>query len=634
MVVLVVLLLVAFPADAQAQRGTISGTITNVLNVPQGRVTVRVTAVPGGRERLAITDENGRFSVGGLQPGTYSVRVEDTLFAPFSIEAIELEGGETEDLRIALTWARPDFVPTSDRWTLQFPDWQRYPEGYAGEYPYVSGRLIDPYNQNILKGDRPFAGDDIFFNLTVLGETAFEVRTIPTPTGVSQEGPGVDEFFGISRGFDLQENLNISFEVFKGDTAFKPRTWAFRVTPVINVNYLNVKERNVVNISPEEGITRYRRDFALQEAFGEVKLFDVGPNYDFVSVRAGIQAFTSDFRGLIFRDNNLGIRAFGNWGRNRNLWNVAYFDQLEKETNSFLNTYERRGQQIVVANWYRQDTFTLGYTISANFHANFDDGEEFFIDENGLIQRPAPLGLIVPHKVTAYYVGFGGDGHWGRLNVSHFFYQAFGTDELNGIAAQEVEINGQFAFFEVSIDKDWWRPKASFIFSSGDSDPNDDKARGFDYIFDDPNVIGGPFSFWNRQGIRLTGTLVELVAPGSIIPDLRSSKIEGQANFVNPGIIILNGGLDMELTPKWKAVFNGSYLRFHATEILQQVLFQSEIDKEIGFDVSAGLIWRPWLNDNAIIQAGISIFIPGKGFEDLLTSDTLYNPFIVSLFTY
>ena len=64
------------------------------------------------------------------------------------------------------------------------------------------------------------------------------------------------------------------------------------------------------------------------------------------------------------------------------------------------------------------------------------------------------------------------------------------------------------------------------------------------------------------------------------------------------------------------------------------MLFQSEIDKEIGFDVSAGLIWRPWLNDNAIIQAGISIFIPGKGFEDLLTSDTLYNPFIASLFTY
>ena len=33
MVVLVVLLLVAFPADAQAQRGTISGTVTNADSV-------------------------------------------------------------------------------------------------------------------------------------------------------------------------------------------------------------------------------------------------------------------------------------------------------------------------------------------------------------------------------------------------------------------------------------------------------------------------------------------------------------------------------------------------------------------------------------------------------------------------
>ena len=34
----------------------------------------------------------------------------------------------------------------------------------------------------------------------------------------------------------------------------------------------------------------------------EAKLFDVGSNYDFVSIRAGIQPFTSDFRGFLYRD--------------------------------------------------------------------------------------------------------------------------------------------------------------------------------------------------------------------------------------------------------------------------------------------------------------------------------------------
>ena len=622
------------PAYAQGQRATVTGTVTNVLNVPQARVTVRVVNLATGDERVAVTDANGRFTIGALIAGRYELFIEDTLFARYRVE-VELQPGDRRTLdRITLLPSRPDFVPTSDRWGLEFPDWQRYPEGQEGEYPFVSSRLIDPYNQNVLKGDRPVIGQDVFMVLTGISETSFDFRNVPTPSGVSTEDPGSEEFFGEGTGYSLLQNFIFSFEIFKGDTAFKPRTWAFRVTPQANLNYLNTEERNVVNISPEEGKTRFRHHFALQEAFGEVKLFDVGTNYDFVSVRAGIQPFTSDFRGFLFRDNNLGVRAFGNWGRNRNQWNVAYFDQLEKETNSFLNTLERRDQQVIVANYYRQDTFTLGYTITASFHANIDRGDEFFFDENGFLVRPAPIGTVVPHEVRAYYAGFGGDGHLGRLNLTHVFYQAFGTDELNGIAGQEVEINGQFAAVEVSIDRDWYRPRATFIFASGDGEPNDDTARGFDAIFDAPNIIGGPFSFWNRQGIRLAGTGVELVGPSSILPSMRSSKIEGQANFVNPGILIVNGGFDMELTPKWRSVLNASYLRFHKTEVLSQVLFQSQVRKEIGWDISAGFQWRPFLNDNAIVQTGVSVFFPGNGFDDMLTSETLYNPFVVATFTY
>ena len=136
-----------------------------------------------------------------------------------------------------------------------------------------------------------------------------------------------------------------------------------------------------------------------------MKLFDVGANFDFVSVRAGIQPFTSDFRGFLFRDTNLGVRLFGTWGRNRNQWNVAYFDQLEKETNSELNLFDGRNQHVVVANYYRQDFLTPGYTISPSFHANFDDGEEFFFDANGFLVRPSPVGVIQPHRVRSYYAG-------------------------------------------------------------------------------------------------------------------------------------------------------------------------------------------------------------------------------------
>jgi hypothetical protein len=422
--------------------------------------------------------------------------------------------------------------------------------------------------------------------------------------------------------------------MFKGSTTFKPRDWAFRITPVFNLNYVRTEERNGLNISPAEPKTRRRQDIALQEAFGEVKLADIGPNYDFVSVRGGIQPFTSDFRGFLFRDTNLGVRAFGNFGRNRYQWNVAYFDQLEKETNSELNLLERRDQTVWIANFYYQDFVTPGYTISPSFHANFDRGEELFFDENGFLVRPSPVGLIVPHEVKAYYAGFAGDGHWGRLNITHQYYYAFGEDDFNGIASRPVDIKAQFAAVEVSIDKDWWRPRASVVWATGDDDPDDDEATGFDSIIDNPNIAGGPFSFWQRQGLRLAQTFIGIKGRSSVLPSLRSSKSEGQANFVNPGLLLVNAGWDAELTPKLRTTINFNAVSLDKVETIQRLLFQGEIDKFLGFDLGVGFQWRPMLTDNLLITAGASVFQPSEGFKQILNSGLLYTPFVVATLTY
>jgi hypothetical protein len=179
---------------------------------------------------------------------------------------------------------------------------------------------------------------------------------------------------------------------------------------------------------------------------------------------------------------------------------------------------------------------------------------------------------------------------------------------------------------EFSIDKNWFRPKASVFFASGDSDPRDDRATGFDAIFDDPNFVGGQFSYWNRQGIRLLSTDVALVSPNSLLPSLRSSKTEGQANFVNPGIFILNAGVDAEVTQTVKAVFNANYLRFHRTEVLQYLLFDPRIRKDIGVDLSLGVVYRPFLINNVTMTFGGSMLLPGKGFRDTFTDRTRNCP--------
>jgi hypothetical protein len=682
-------LLTPRPVAAQA-RATLRGTLRNAAGAPQPNVTINVVNLDTENERQVITEADGTWTMGGLLPGRYEIRIDEAGFAPLR-QAVTLTAGQQSTQALTLRPAAapaqpapapppptptpaprpaqpaptpaptpppaapaatpppqaapappappavvvPDYIREPDRWRLEFPVWQRYPPDVPGHHPYSDGRKIDPYNRNVLKGDYPaFGSQDVFVVLTGVLETPFEYRRVPTPSGVSQAEPGSDQFFGKPEQFSFSSEAVGSLEIFKGDTSFKPRTWAFRVTPVFNLNYVNVGESNAVNATPEEGRTRRRTDIALQEAFGEVKLFDVGSNYDFVSIRAGIQPFTSDFRGFLYRDTNLGVRLFGTFGRNRNQWNIAAFDQLQKETNSELNLFERRDQKVIIANYFRQDFLTQGYTISPSFHANFDRGAGFFFDENGFLVQPAPIGDIRPHEVKAFYAGIGGDGHWGSVNVSHQFYQAFGTDEFNGISGREVDINAQFASAEFSVDRNWWRIKGSLVYASGDQDPDDDKAKGFDAIFDNPNIAGGPFSFWNREGIRLTQTLVGLVQRSSILPTLRTSKTEGQANFVNPGLLLYNAGVDADLTQKMRLSVNANFLQFRYTDVLQRVLFQENIDKSIGMDYSAGVQWRPALNDQIVVTAGASLFMPSGGFKNILTSDRLFAPFLVLTLRY
>jgi Class III cytochrome C family len=508
------------------------------------------------------------------------------------------------------------FVPVPDRWRIGFPEDPRFKKGSAW----------NPYGQNLLKGDYPVFGQHTFLILNLESQTFFFTRRIPVPSDVSSKDPDSAEFFGRGRLIFPRQNFVVAFEMFHGDTSFKPVDWRFRIAPNFNINYLNTQENGIVNIDVREGTNRTDNKITLQEAFGEARLWSTDPYFDTTSIRAGIQPFTSDFRGLIFRDTNLGVRLFGNFSNNRYQYNVAVFDQLEKDTNSDLNRLKFRDQRIIIANLFRQDTKWKGYQTQFSYHYNNDKpglhtDEDLVFDINGFLVRPALIGDVVPHEIKAHYLGWAGDGHIGRWNIDHALYYVIGNDEFNGIAGREVDIHAFLAALELSIDKDWQRYRASAFFSSGDDDAVDDTATGFDAIFDQPDFAGGVFSFWNSVGIRLTQTGVALVNPESLIPTLRSSKTEGQANFVNPGILLANLGYEAELTPKVRLILNANYLRFHQTSPLETVLFQPDIRKDIGYDFGGGFLWRPLLSENWIIQSGAAVFIPGGGFKDIYSSN-------------
>ena len=169
----------------------------------------------------------------------------------------------------------------------------------------------------------------------------------------------------------------------------------------------------------------------------------------------------------------------------------------------------------------------------------------------------------------------------------------------------------------------------TFLFTLGvrKQKPSTDCGHGFDAIFDEPNFVGGIFSFWNREGIRLLGSGAALVSGGSLIPSLRSSKEEGQANFSNPGIRIINAGADIDVTPKIRGFINFNAIAFDHTETLQELLFQGHIHKGVGADSGIGIIWRPPLSDNIIVTTGVNMFNPFQGFRDILSGQTLFAVF-------
>ena len=150
------------------------------------------------------------------------------------------------------------------------------------------------------------------------------------------------------------------------------------------------------------------------------------------------------------------------------------------------------------------------------------------------------------------------------------------------------------------------RYRTSFLYASGDHNPTDGRATGFDSIFDNPNFAGGDFSFFIRQQMASHGHGCESHAAKQHCAGFAPSKEQGQANFVNPGLFMYNAGMDIDVTPKLKMLTNVSFLQFANTKSLQLVEFDDKIGRDIGIDYSVGFEYRPFLNNNVICVLGLA----------------------------
>ena len=515
-----------------------------------------------------------------------------------------------------------DQLPIPDRWRL------------IESLGLVRENLLDPYNQNTYKGDRPInpdkvpwlpiKGDDWFFVANLISDSVYEPRTFPIPVGVqTTEDPDRNDVFGNDFSQVFSQTFIAGFALLKGSTTFKPPTIEYRLTLAYNVNYVDVPERRVLFVEPSKPSHRLDQFLGVQEAFVDYHFsqFD-NDRFDFISIRAGIQPFQSDFRGFLFNDQQLGVRLFGSRDNNRFQFNLGAFWRLEKDTNSGLNAILRspRDDFVFVANAYRQDflipALTSQVTVVYNMNREADDIQ---IDTNGFPVRPALLGTLRGREYDVAYLGYNVDGRLGRVNLTGSFYWALGEDRNSFFTDRPADINAQFAAVEASYDRDWMRFRLSGAYASGDSDPYDDKETGFDAIFENPVFAGADTSYWIRQTIPFAGggRAISINGRNGLLNSLRSSKEQGQSNFNNPGLMLVGVGADFDLTPQFRLSANANHLWFENTATLEVLRNEGSIPKEIGYDLSAAAIWRPKANQNIVFRLSAATLLAGDGFQDL-----------------
>ncbi|UUX48638.1 hypothetical protein NUH88_14615 [Nisaea acidiphila] len=503
-----------------------------------------------------------------------------------------------------------NIAPIPDRWRLI-------------EAVGVEESILDPYNRNPIKGDRPLFGTkDWFINILAISDTVAEPRSVPTPVGIqSSDDAGDYDLFGDADQFIFNQNFIFSASLIKGDTAYKPPDLEFRLTPVINYNYADVQERRVLYADPRQGTERTDTHFALQEAFVDYHIRNVSDRYDFDSVRVGIQPFSTDFRGFLFQDNQLGVRFFGDRDNNIYQYNLAWFRRLEKDTNSGLNDVDRklREDDVFIANLYWQDFPSLGFQsqVTGVYNRN-REGDDFFFDNNNFIQRPSSFGAERGRNYDIGYLGYNGDGHFGRLNLTTSFYYAFGNDRNSTFTNEDVDVSAFFAAAEPSVDFDWVRLRGSLVYASGDDDPFDGTHTGFDAIFENPQIAGSDTNYWIRQAIPLIGGGgVVLSNRNAMLPSLRGSKEHGQSNFANPGFRLIGAGADFDILPELRLSTNLNYMQFDETAVLEVARNQQDISRDIGWDLSAALIYRPFFSQNIVFRLSGAALFAGQGIKDL-----------------
>jgi hypothetical protein len=479
-------------------------------------------------------------------------------------------------------------------------------------HPEYSFNPFDPYHQNTLKADYPMAGD-WFIQVNALNTDVYKSRSNLDFTKVF---PGTK--FNSHNNF-FNENVFYGIELRHHADVFVPSNFKLHLDGVFD----HKQDVNAVN----SGDFNNNHIF---DAFVDIHLFDAGQsNFDLTFLRAGIFAFQSDFHGLIFNDEGLGGRIFGEFLKNRLRYDVVYLKLFQKDAVSgFIDFSKTSRHQVGIARFTWEDFLVKGWNSEWSVHFNYDPRDI------------AATGHIA--GLNTVYFGNTMNGHLGRWIFNPAVYGVAGkADHVSDIGNPiRHDVLAWMGLADLEYPLDYVKFRLGYTYVSGDSNPNDTTDHGFDSISDAVQLFGGPISYFVGENIKFGGG--DLNRANSFFPTFRNGN--QQANYVNPGLQLMNAGMDVTFSPRVQMALNGNFTRFNDTGSFATNAGKLAADnanilhKNAGIEGNAFIRIKPFLhqiNQNVILDLGVSALHPLQGLQDMYQTDkTVYSTFVALRLVY
>ena len=177
-----------FGASAAINPGVINGTVHDSAGVPQMGAVVEILASSAAHAQTVLTDTRGAFTIAGLLPGLYTVKVTAPSFLPTIRESVHLQSGASLLLNVTLNtlFEAIQFVPRHKASASEDDDWRWALRSMANR-PIL--RLAD--DQPLVVVQRSEDSSE--------GQLKARVSFIASSDGDSFSGSGVDANFQVEQ---------------------------------------------------------------------------------------------------------------------------------------------------------------------------------------------------------------------------------------------------------------------------------------------------------------------------------------------------------------------------------------------------------------------------------------------------